>query len=58
MRNLFLPQLADIVVVLAVSVEAGVRVRGRVERGNGGVGVVLAGRGSTGDAEDAADSEA
>ena len=51
------PQFADILATLAVSVGAGVRVRGGVEGGNGGVGIVLACGSSTGEREDTADSE-
>ena len=57
MRNLFLPQLADIVVAPTVSVGTGVRVSGRGEGANHGVGGVGAGSSSTGEGEDTADSE-
>ena len=53
-----LPQLADILTVLTVSVGAGVRVCGGGEGGNSGVGIISAGSSPTSQVEDTADSKA
>ena len=54
---LSLPQFADIVVVLAVIVGAGVGIRRSGVGGNYGIGAVLTGCCSTCEREDTADSE-
>ena len=56
-KSSVLPQLADIIVVLAVSVGAGVCVSGSGEGVYHGIGAVLTGCCSTWEREDTADSE-